>query len=63
MSKFQIVNPGTGIDLGTYEGATKAEALDAYARDAGYESFASACEATGDDPERDADLRVTEVAE
>lgn len=61
MAKFQITNPVTGINLGTYEGATKTEALDAYARDAGYKSFADACEATGDDPERDADLRVTEI--
>lgn len=61
--KFQIVNPTTGINLGTYEGATKAEALDAYARDAGYTSFADACEVTGDDPERDAGLRVAEIGE
>lgn len=42
-------------------GATKAEVLDAYARDAGYKSFAEACEDCGESIERDADLRVTEV--
>lgn len=61
MKKFTISNPATGLTFGTYEGTTKREALNAYARDAGYKSFVDACEATGDDPERDADLKIVEA--
>ena len=61
MLKFTISNPATGVTLGTYEAATKRDALDAMARDAGYKSFADACEVTGDDPDRDADLKIVEA--
>jgi hypothetical protein len=37
MSFYRIVS-NEGIDLGTYEGNTPTEALDAMARDAGYKS-------------------------
>jgi hypothetical protein len=49
---FEIVNRTTGHNFGTYEGDTAEQALDAYAMDAGYASFADACEvASGDDIE------------
>ena len=60
---YRITNPATGADLGTYAGADKARALDNYAYTAGYESFAAACEETGDDPGDDAGLLVVEVTE
>jgi len=58
MKKFQISNTTSGADLGTYEAATREEALDAMARDAGYKSFAASCEVTGEDG---SDLVVREV--
>lgn len=33
-----------GIDMGTYAAACEGDALEAYARDAGYKSWAAACE-------------------
>lgn len=41
-STYKIIANGT--DMGTYEAATEAEALEAYARDAGYETWEAACE-------------------
>lgn len=41
MTTYQITS-SAGADLGTYEGATPAEALDAMCRDAGYKSAADA---------------------
>lgn len=58
---FRIYNNATGHALGIYEGETKAAALDTYARDAGYTSFADACAVTGDDSADDAGLTVDEV--
>lgn len=58
---FRISNPASGLVLGIYEGDDKADALDTYARDAGYADFAAACAVTGDDPDTDADLKVEEV--
>lgn len=51
MGKFNIYNTKSGADLGIYEGTTEQEALDAYANDAGYRSYADLCEEvpTGDD--------------
>lgn len=49
MKKFQISNLTSGADLGTYEATTREDALDAMARDAGYESFVASCEVTGED--------------
>ncbi len=39
---YSIGNTISGADLGAYEGATEAEALDAMARDAGYTDYAEA---------------------
>ena len=39
MSLYRIIVLSTGIDLGTYTGATASEALDEMARDAGYRSY------------------------
>lgn len=49
MSRYQITS-SEGVDMGIYEGATPAEALDAMARDAGYrdEAGMSASEAVED---------------
>lgn len=58
---FRITNPASGLVLGVYPGATKARALDNYAQDAGYPSFSAACDVTGDDPDNDAGLTVTEI--
>jgi len=44
MAKWTIENSRTGMVMGTYKGATEAEALDAMARDAGYRDYAEACE-------------------
>ena len=61
MSFYRICNNASGMVLGVYEGATKADALDEYARDAGYDDFRTACDVTGDDPDDDAGLVVVEV--
>ncbi len=39
--RYQITQTASGADLGIYEGATEADALDALARDAGYDSYAA----------------------
>lgn len=57
--KFIIGNKLSGVNLGTYEAETQAEALDAMARDAGYANYADIGPAiSGGD-----DLVITEVAE
>lgn len=43
MSTTYRITSRTGVDLGTYEGETAAEALDAMAQDAGYQSYRHAC--------------------
>jgi hypothetical protein len=39
MTSYRIYNEESGVEMGVYEGATEAEALDAMAKDAGYDSF------------------------
>lgn len=58
--KYRITSETSGADLGTYEGATHAEALDAMARAAGYRDQVEAMAASGDDGSH---LKVTPVAE
>ncbi|AFH21688.1 hypothetical protein OSG_eHP7_00035 [environmental Halophage eHP-7] len=46
---FQLVANGT--DMGTYQGADEEDALDAYARDAGYTDYDELAEEHGDEAE------------
>ncbi len=57
MKKFEISNRNSGLVLGTYEGDTKQDALDAMARDAGYADYASIPAEAGTED----DLIVTEI--
>jgi hypothetical protein len=59
MAKFEITNTLSGINLGIYEGTTAADALDAMARDAGYEDYTAACDVA---PHTEGELLVTEIA-
>ena len=58
MTSFNIHNITSGVFLGTYRGDTASDALDAMARDAGYESFAECCDVVGDDG---SDMEAEEV--
>ena len=58
-TKYRIENPRTGAILGEYAAASKADALDELARDAGYRDYHDACVQTGGDPY--GTLTVTEV--
>jgi len=58
MKRFRIGNKVSGHDFGVYEAETGADALDMMARDAGYKSYADACDAFA---EIEAGLLVTEV--
>jgi hypothetical protein len=46
MTTYQIIS-SAGVDMGTFEGETEAEALDALARDAGYRDHEEATEVAG----------------
>lgn len=59
MPRFEISSRSTGLVFGTYEGETATAALETYARDAGYRSFADLAEALGQsEDEATYDLRV-----
>ena len=58
--KYQIENLDSGHVFGIYEGGSKKEALDALARDAGYEDYEDMCEVT---PVRPGEISVKEVSE
>ena len=45
--RYRISNTSSGLYLGTYSGASREEALDALARDAGYRDQAHAAEVVG----------------
>lgn len=62
MTRYLISNRSSGAELGVYEGETEAEALDAMARDAGYDSFAAACVVTGETVDEALDDLVIEAA-
>lgn len=59
MNKYLITNTISGVELGAYEGAAAAEALDAMARDAGYSDYAECCEVA---PASNGEIAVTQVA-
>lgn len=48
MAWYRIENTESGADLGAYEGTSEAEALEAFAVDAGYESYEEACNLVSD---------------
>lgn len=44
MKRYRIKNTRSGAIFGIYQGIDKREALDAYARDAGYRDYLHACD-------------------
>ena len=56
--RFEISNINTGLSMGVYLAENESDALDVYAREAGYGSFSDACEASDTDPE---DIACEEV--
>lgn len=59
MTKFKVVS-NQGVELGTYETESPEAALDAMARDAGYESHVAASRELGAEVESIDDLRGAE---
>ena len=56
MKKFEIENTTSGFSLGIFEANSEEQALEIMAKEAGYNSYAEACEvAPGDD------IVVTEI--
>jgi hypothetical protein len=58
MKKYAIHNALTGHCFGEYEAASRDDALDAFAREAGYENYAAAREVA---PVGDNEVEVTEL--
>lgn len=56
--KYEISNTISGASLGVYDAASEAEALDAMAREAGYQDYASLCEVV---PAEDGEIVVSIV--
>ncbi len=52
---FTVKNAASGITLGTYRVSSEAHAIDAWAREAGYDSFA---EAMGAEPALETEIVV-----
>lgn len=44
VKRYRIKNTRSGAIFGVYQGSDKREALDAYARDAGYRDYLHACD-------------------
>lgn len=60
MKKFNICNQHSGVDMGTFDGETESDALDAMARDAGYSDYAEACKVA---PAAEGEIIVTKIDE
>ena len=58
MKKYQIENTNSAVLFGVYEAESKEMALEALARDAGYATYAIACEAFSVDED---EIIVTEI--
>jgi len=62
MNRYHISSRITGVVFGEYEGEVVADAIEAYARDAGYRSICELCATLGQDEETGlAELHVVEV--
>jgi hypothetical protein len=59
MTTFAIRSTVSGVELGSYEGETARESLEAMAKDAGYSDYDAACEAA---PVDFGELAVDEIA-
>lgn len=57
-NRYRISSSHSSVELGVYEGANEAEALDAMARDAGYADHAAACEVA---PVEDDELLIEKI--
>jgi hypothetical protein len=60
MKTYRIENEHSGLILGEYEGESEADALDAMARDAGYQSYRGLCHVNRAD-EDDSGIVCTEL--
>lgn len=58
LTSYRIENTRSGVIIGVYQGRTPREALDAFARDAGYDDYDHACEVA---PVRDDEIVCIEV--